>query len=187
MTGLPHPALGSNLLPDLAARIVREHELIQKAPYVVPNAIDLGKLLIEAKNHQGQYGKWATWLKENCKGMSGRTAQRYMNLADNEPRLEETQRKKTAEDKNGKRHTVADLTLNEACRLIAPPRNPKEKNYHNEYVAAEEKLIEKLQVLNEKNGAAAIKQAAEVTIRLLKNTVNHLVSPAPPPEKQKVP
>jgi Protein of unknown function (DUF3102) len=167
--------IGNNSLAVLAGRIVHEHEAIQNAPFVVPRAIKLGNLLIEVKNHDGQYGKWATWLKENCKGMSNRTAQRSMNLADNEPRLVEAQSKKSTAEK---RHTVA------ACRLIAPPpRNAKVRNYHDEYVAAEEKLIEKLQVLNEKNGAAAIKQAAEVTIRLLKNTVNHLVSP---PEKQKV-
>jgi hypothetical protein len=35
--------IGSNSLPDLAARIVREHEAIERAPYVVPKAITLGK------------------------------------------------------------------------------------------------------------------------------------------------
>jgi hypothetical protein len=132
---------------------VHEHEAIQNAPFVVPRAIKLGNLLIEVKNHDGQYGKWATWLKENCKGMSNRTAQRSMNLADNEPRLVEAQSKKSTAEK---RHTVADLTLNEACRLIAPPRNPKKRNYHNEYVAAEEELIEKLELLNKMAGAVRL-------------------------------
>jgi hypothetical protein len=43
-----------------------------------------------------------------------------MNLALNEPKLGEILRKRTAEDKNQKRHTMSDLTLNEAYRLIAP-------------------------------------------------------------------
>jgi hypothetical protein len=106
----PTPAragIGSNSLPELASRIVREHEAIQNAPHVVPRAIELGKLLIEAKNHEGQYGKWATWLKDNCKGMSDRTAQRYMNLAANQQKLIEIQSKKSTPEK---RHTVADLT-----------------------------------------------------------------------------
>jgi hypothetical protein len=61
------PRIGSNSLPELASRIVREHEAIQNAPHVVVRAISLGKLLIEAKNNDGQYGKWSTWLKDNCR------------------------------------------------------------------------------------------------------------------------
>src|SRR6516165_4881884 len=96
-TARPAAGIGSNSLPELASRIVFEHEAIQNAPYVVPRAIRLGKLLIEAKNHEGQYGKWSAWLKENCKEMTDRTAQRYMNLAVNERNLEEILRKRTAE------------------------------------------------------------------------------------------
>jgi hypothetical protein len=161
--------IGSNSLPELAAHIVREHESIQNAPYVVPRAIRLGKLLIEAKNHEGQYGKWATWLKDNCKEMTDRTAQRYMNLALNAGKLEEILRQRSTAEK---RHTMSDLTFNEACRLIVPPREPKQPNRHNEYVAAEEKLLDKLALLG---NPAAIKEAAEITIRHLKNTVDHLL------------
>jgi hypothetical protein len=53
----PRPVLGATPLPELAARIVIEHEAIQNAPHVVPRAIRVGKLLIEAKNHEGQYRK----------------------------------------------------------------------------------------------------------------------------------
>jgi hypothetical protein len=61
MTTVAPPAgIGSNSLPELASRIIREHEEIQNAPYVVPRAIALGKLLIEAKNHDGQYGNPST-------------------------------------------------------------------------------------------------------------------------------
>jgi hypothetical protein len=159
--------IGSNSLPELADRIVREHEAIQNAPHVVVRAISLGKLLIEAKNHDGQYGKWATWLKEKCKEMSERTAQRYMNLATNEQKLHETQQKKSTPEK---RHTVADLTLNEACRLIRPPASVRPKSPHDKYVAAEDKLIEKLQGLS----PAAIREAAGVTLKRLNTAVAHL-------------
>ena len=53
------------------------------------------------------------------------------------------------------------------------------------YVAAEEKLIEKLEELAKLANPAAIKEAAEITIRHLKNTVDHLISPAGD-EKRKV-
>jgi hypothetical protein len=164
----PSAGIGSNSLPELADRIVREHEAIQNAPHVVPRAIALGKLLIEAKNHDGQYGKWATWLKENCKEMSERTAQRYMNLAVNQQKLVEFQQKKSTGEK---RHTVADLTLNEACRLIKPPGGGKPRKPHDEYVAAEDKLIEKLELIG---SAAAIRQAADVTQKRLKAAVADL-------------
>jgi hypothetical protein len=163
--------IGSNSLPELASRIVHLHDAIQNAPHVVPRAIELGKLLIEAKNHEGQYGKWATWLKDNCKGMSDRTAQRYMNLAANERKLVEAQSKKSTAEK---RHTVADLTVNEACRLVAPTFTPKVKNLHNEYVTAEDKLIEKLEQLGD---PATIRQASELTFRRLRAAVADLAKP----------
>ena len=168
----PPAGIGSNSLPELASRIVRDHEAIQNAPHVVLRAIALGKLLIEAKNHDGQYGKWATWLKVNCKEMSERTAQRYMDLAINQEKLEEIlQKKSTAE----KRHTVADLTLNEACRLINPPGGGNKKNPHDKYVAAEDALIEKLELLG---SAGAIREAAEITYRRLKAAVADLANKA---------
>jgi hypothetical protein len=169
----PKQGIGSNSLPELASRIVREHEAIQIAPHVVPRAIELGKLLIEAKNHDGQYGKWATWLKENCKGMSDRTAQRYMNLAVNQQRLEEIQRKKSTAEI---RHTVADLTLNEACRLIKPPSEGKARNVHDQYVAAEDKLIEKLELIG---SAAVIRHVVDVTLKRLRAAVAALAADDP--------
>ena len=43
-------------------------------------AVKAGKYLIEAKVLLG-HGTWLGWLKENCKGVSEKTAQRYMTLA----------------------------------------------------------------------------------------------------------
>jgi Protein of unknown function (DUF3102) len=166
-TVAPSAGIGSNSLPELASRIVREHEAIQNAPHIVPRAITLGKLLIEAKNHDGQYGKWATWLKENCKQMSERTAQRYINLAVNQQTLEEIQQKKSTGEI---RHTVADLTLNEACRLISTGGG-RQKSPHNKYVTAEDTLIERLAVLG---SPEAIREAAEITQRRLRAAVADL-------------
>jgi Protein of unknown function (DUF3102) len=173
MTAVAPPAgVGSNSLPELAGRIVREHEAIQNAPHVVPRAIALGNLLIEAKNHDGQYGKWATWLKENCKEMSDRTAQRYINLAVNQKKLEEIQQNKSTSEI---RHTVADLTLNEACRLISTPKEVTQKSPHNKYVAAEDRLIERLVLLG---SPVAIREAAEITQRRLRAAVADLTNKA---------
>jgi hypothetical protein len=151
----------------------------------------LGKLLIEAKNHDGQYGKWATWLKDNCKGMLERQAQRYMQLASNEQKLQQECAAKKDKHGNPKPSRVTDLSYREAYNLITrEEREKKEKkremenppNYHNEYVALEGELLEKLALLG---NPAAIKEAAEITARLLKNTVDHLISPASD-EKRKV-
>jgi hypothetical protein len=70
--------IGSNSLPELASSIVREHEAIQNAPHVVPRAIALGELLIEAKNHDGQYGKWSKWLNDNCRRFMALTRLRVL-------------------------------------------------------------------------------------------------------------
>jgi hypothetical protein len=164
------PAIGSNSLPGLAANIIREHEGIQNASHVVLRAINLGKLLIEAKNHDGQYGKWATWLKENCKEMSERTAQRYMDLAIKEKELRAKLPWKKSE--NTIRHGVADLTLNEACGLIKEQGDNREpKSPHDKYVTAEGNLIEKLKALG---SAVAIKEAADQTLRRLNAAVADL-------------
>jgi hypothetical protein len=177
--------MGSNSLPDLARQIVEQHELIANAPKTAYRAIMLGKLLTEAKNHDGQYGKWATWLKENCRGMSERTAQRYMQLASAEDKLKSLCAAMKDKKGNPKPSRVTDLSYREAYDLItSDDREKKQKkreaenppNYHNEYVAVEEELIEKLELLNEKVGGAAIKEAAERTVRCLRNTVDHLLA-----------
>jgi hypothetical protein len=141
--------IGSNSLADLAGRIVTMHEAIQNAHKTASRAIQLGKMLIDAKNHEGQYGKWADWLKENCKGMLERTAQRYMQLASNEQKLIAECAK--LKDKDGNPTRVTDLSYREAYNLITREEREKKKekreaerppNYHNDYVAAEEELIE---------------------------------------------
>src|SRR6516164_6398856 len=110
--------IGSNSLPDLARQIVEAHEAIQNAPKTAYRAIMVGKLRIEAKNHEGQYGKWATWLKENCKEMTERTAQRYMQLAGNEQKLQQECANLKDKKGNPKPSRVTDLSYREAYNLI---------------------------------------------------------------------
>ncbi len=71
----------------------------------VKHAIRAGEGLMEAKGRL-DHGQWLPWLKANVSGVSERSAQRYMQLAQN-------------------RHTVADLpSVRAALALIAPPRQP---------------------------------------------------------------
>jgi hypothetical protein len=73
-------ALGSNRLPELAARIRHAHASTQNhAENAVRWAMDAGHRLIEAKELV-PHGQWASWLQTNCH-LSARTARRYMQLA----------------------------------------------------------------------------------------------------------
>jgi hypothetical protein len=173
--------MGSNSLPDLARQIVEQHELIANAPKTAYRAIMLGKLLIEAKNHEGQYGKWATWLKDNCRGMLERQAQRFMQLASSEQKLQQECAAMKDKDGNPKPSRVTDLSYREAYNLITRDEREKKKraaesepNHYNEYVALEGELLDKLALLP----PGAIKEAAEITARHLRNTVAHLTAGA---------
>jgi hypothetical protein len=97
--------IGSNALPDLAARIRAEHEATSSAlKSSVGHAIAAGELLLEAKELL-KHGQWLPWLAEHC-AISERTAQLYMRCAKNRAAIEaNTQR-------------VADLTINEAAALL---------------------------------------------------------------------
>ena len=165
----PRAVSGSNSLPDLARQIVEAHEAVESGPKNAASAMRCGKFLIEAKDHAGQYGKWGTYLKEQCKGMTARTAQRYMDLARNEAKLEALCRKMTAD---GKATHVSHLSFREAMAMIKPPSDPKLKKPDVEYEAAEEKLIEKLEALQ----PAAIDGAVKKTIRHLRNSADHLLA-----------
>jgi hypothetical protein len=107
-----------------------------------------------------------------------------MKLAAKEDKLKNLCAARKDKDGNANPTRVSDLSFREAYSMIAQEeRDAKKKkceadnppNYHNAYVAAEEELIEKLELLNEKAGPDAIKEAADITIRHLKNTVDHLL------------
>ena len=94
-------------LPDLAAAIDCEHQAaVGAARSAVEHAIECGKLLLEAKTVVG-HGAWLGWVKTNCT-FGQRTAQGYMRLARELPRLDET---------NAQR--VADLSLRDALGTLA--------------------------------------------------------------------
>ncbi len=98
----------SNSLVDLAHRINAEHTEIGRALKAgIEHAIVAGELLIEAKR-QLKHGQWLPWLREHCQ-ISERTASLYMRLARHKVELE------------AKSATVADLTVNDAIALLAPP------------------------------------------------------------------
>ena len=99
---------GSNSLADRAARIRAEHEAVGYAmKRSLGHALAAGKLLIEAKA-QVPHGRWLPWLREHCQ-VPERSAQRYMLLARHAPELE------------AKSANLADLTMDGAAKLLAPP------------------------------------------------------------------
>ena len=102
-------------LGTIAQQINEEHRKVEaakaKVVAAVGNALQharrAGKLLVEAKERT-PYGEWLQWLKENFEG-SEKTAQNYMRVHSRWPEIEQ----------NAK--SVADLTLTEALKAIAPP------------------------------------------------------------------
>jgi hypothetical protein len=78
---------------------------------IIEEALKAGEYLIEVKRRE-RHGNWGQWLKGHCK-IPERTAQRYMRLKEEWPKIEERCRAE-------KRH-VADLFLRGAERLLEPP------------------------------------------------------------------
>jgi hypothetical protein len=74
------PSAGDNRLATLADGIRALHRsIVRDAEQIARDAIEAGKLLIEAKQAL-EHGQWGQWLRENC-DLSARTARRYMALA----------------------------------------------------------------------------------------------------------
>jgi hypothetical protein len=109
VTTLPDAPLAS-----LAAQINEAHrQCVAAASSALEHARRAGTLLAEAKGKCG-HGQWLPWLKENF-DFSERTAQNYMKVAREWPRLAEA---------NPQR--VADLSYREAVKLLEAPRQPKD-------------------------------------------------------------
>ena len=105
----------AELIPfnELANRINAEHEEVKKALWRgAEHAIEAGRLLLQAKNTM-HHGHWLEWVGANCR-FSERTAQLYMRLAQEVPSLE------------SKTQRIADLTVNDAIKLLEPLRSPEE-------------------------------------------------------------
>jgi Protein of unknown function (DUF3102) len=98
---------------DLANRINAAHEEVKKALWRgAEHAIEAGRLLLQAKATV-RHGNWIEWVGSNCR-FAERTAQLYMRLAQEAPSLEvKTQR-------------IADLTVNDAIKLLEPLKAPDE-------------------------------------------------------------
>lgn len=75
-------------LDDYATAILDAHQKAEFADRLskksghesIISAIKAGEYLVQAKELVG-HGNWLPWLKEQCKGISEKTAQRYMTLA----------------------------------------------------------------------------------------------------------
>jgi len=97
-------------LKDIATEINAEQiRIVEACRASVQHAIRAGELLIQAKS-MIKHGEWCKWLQDNCT-FSERTAQAYMKLAKDFPKLEDSKAK-----------TVADLPLRKALSLLAEPR-----------------------------------------------------------------
>ena len=98
-------------LDDLSKRINAEHEACQTAMRsAVDHAMRAGELLIEAKAGLA-HGQWLPWLEGSC-GVSERTAQAYMRLARELPKLEPEDAQR-----------VADLPLRQVLAELAEPKS----------------------------------------------------------------
>jgi hypothetical protein len=101
-------------LGELAHAINREHDLAsQTFKTALHHAIKAGELLRKARANVG-HGAWLPWLQENCH-VSERTAQAYMRLAREFPKLD-----------SAKAQRVADLPLRTALKEIAQERREEE-------------------------------------------------------------
>jgi hypothetical protein len=129
-----------NPLTELATKIKDCHRAVESAAKtVVQNAMAAGFALIDAKR-QKPHGGWLPWVKKEC-GLSERTAQRYMKLANGKSKLEQ----KLREDKSV---TMADLSLAEALRLIRDgDGGADETGDLGKYEKAQSTLIKKLRKL----------------------------------------
>lgn len=97
------------LLPELAMRIKEEHtQVLGLLRSGLQHARQAGELLIAAKE-QVVHGDWRSWVEANCE-LAERTAQAYMRIAKHWQEIEANPQ------------FVADMTVNEAQRLIAKPK-----------------------------------------------------------------
>src|SRR6516164_1928845 len=107
-------------VPELAQRIKDQLKDMEETANrvnqtILKQALDLGGLLLQAKAKVG-HGRFAKWIEKNCE-LSERSAQRYMQLKEGWPKIEAWLKDNSA--------TVADLSLRQAEKIVAPP--PKEE------------------------------------------------------------
>jgi hypothetical protein len=118
------PATGKSMVPvsgevippgslaDLVVRVNHEHKQVKECIIKgAHHAVKAGELLWEAKR-KARHGRWLEWIAENCE-FSERTAQLYMNLASELPRMANPQ-------------SIADLSLTGAIKMIEDLKSPEE-------------------------------------------------------------
>jgi hypothetical protein len=158
--------------PELAQRIndqlkeIQEHAKRVKQT-VLRQAVSLGELLLQAKAKVG-HGKFKQWLDDNCE-LSERSAQRYMALKEQWPKIEAWLKEKSA--------TVADLSLRKAEQIIAPQSTDQNNGGGSGSDSTTtsdgyDKLAEELIGSLEKMKAEEAEAAAQNTIRNLVHTVS---------------
>ena len=100
-------------LTTLAAEINAEHRACDEALRKGLNhAVRAGELLIEAKSHVKR-GEWGAWIQDNFEG-SARTAQAYMKVAREVPKLD-----------GAKAQRVADLSLRDVLNELSAPKDER--------------------------------------------------------------
>jgi hypothetical protein len=125
------------VLKKLRADVDREHgQVLRAQATMLQHAVRAGQLLIQAKNSlaPGVFQKWVEQGEGVTADLSVRTAQRYMQVANNFPELIERLRERSSAARSAS-VSIEDLTQNvslrEAVRLIAqssPRTQPVEKN-----------------------------------------------------------
>jgi hypothetical protein len=149
-------------LRELVTKINEGHAwLLKSSQSVLERAIKVGDMLIEAKSIVA-HGHFLKWIETNCNGMSDKTAERYMKLAENKAKLSEIKKEKF--------DTMSNLTLNEAIRII-DGNGGSGGNASDTYDKVEVRLIKKLQKLSSAEAAEAAKNE---TVKKLEQVVTEM-------------
>jgi len=161
------PAPADMTVPDLAKAINdRLSAIAANTRNTLQRSIEIGDLLLEAKERVG-HGNFEAWLLDHCQ-LSFRSARRYMKFAKERPQIEA----------QAKSATLADLSINTAQRLLAPPKRQEGSGQGSakpptteKYKTIENDLIACLKDLREKAESYALG-----TIEALNDTVSDIKS-----------
>lgn len=122
---VPVPARTSGPIASLPKQILAHHRACRRAQATaITHAIEAGELLHEAKHHTPP-GKWLSWVKASFSaetGLTPRTAQTYMMLADRKEELNSILDAKRASQSVPA--TMAELTIRTAQRLLRGHEEP---------------------------------------------------------------
>lgn len=150
-------------LSDLTAKVKEGHQQLRdRMKYIVVGAMAIGDDLTKIKRLVG-HGKFLKYVEDNC-NMSNKTAERYMNLAENRSTLEAK-----LKELGDKFESISNLSLARAERLIdgkAGGGGGGGGNNSDKYDDVEKKLLKKFSDIAEPDTAEATAQ----------ETINKLVA-----------